>query len=158
MKNQCIEKNLNLMGLLQDNEQRKGFSIEIPALQRDYAQGRWAQKGIGEKFAEALLEVLDGDDKAKGLHLDFIYGYVEEKDSKKLILIDGQQRLTTLWLLHLYLYKRLELEGQVKESNDIKNWLGRFSYAARSGAKEFCQALLEQNFLDSEAKKPSDLI
>ena len=158
MKNQCIEKDLSLMGLLQDNEQRKGFSIEIPALQRDYAQGRWAQKEIGKGFVNALIKALDGGDKAKGLHLDFIYGYTDEKDSKKLILIDGQQRLTTLWLLHLYLYKRLELEGQVKESNDIKNWLGRFSYAARSGAKEFCQALLEQNFLDSEAKKPSDLI
>ena len=150
MEKQCIEKNLNLMGLLQDNEQRKGFSIEIPALQRDYAQGRWAQKEIGKGFVNALIEALDGGDKAKGLHLDFIYGYVEEKDSKKLILIDGQQRLTTLWLLHLYLYKRA---GKVDGS-----WLGRFSYAARSGAKEFCQALLEQDFLDSEAKKPSCVI
>ena len=135
----------NLEGLLGE------FSIEIPALQRDYAQGRWAQKEIGKGFVNALIKALDGGDKAKGLHLDFIYGYVEEKDSKKLILIDGQQRLTTLWLLHLYLYKRV---GKVDE----KNWLGRFSYAARSGAKEFCQALLEQNFLDSEAKKPSELI
>ena len=153
MKNQCIEKDLSLMGLLEDNKQRKGFIIEIPALQRDYAQGRWAQKEIGKGFVNALLEALDGGDKAKGLHLDFIYGYVEGQDSKKLILIDGQQRLTTLWLLHLYLYKRAgKVDGKVKD------WLGRFSYAARSGAKEFCQALLEQNFLDSEAKKPSDLI
>lgn len=158
MKNQCIEKDLSLMGLLEDNKQRKGFSIEIPALQRDYAQGRWAQKGIGKGFVNALIKALDGGDKAKGLHLDFIYGYVEGQDSKKLILIDGQQRLTTLWLLHLYLCKRLELEGQVKGSDDMKDWLGRFSYVARSGAKEFCQALLEQNFLDSEAKKPSELI
>ena len=142
MSDKKIQKK-NLEGLLGE------FSIEIPALQRDYAQGRWAQKGIGEKFAEALLEVLDGDDKAKGLHLDFIYGYTDEKDSKKLILIDGQQRLTTLWLLYLYLYKR---------AGKVKDWLGRFSYAARSGAKGFCQALLEQDFLDSEAKKPSDLI
>ena len=151
MSDKEIQKK-NLKGLL------KEFGIEIPALQRDYAQGRWAQKGIGKGFVNALIEALDGGDKAKGLHLDFIYGYVEGQDSKKLILIDGQQRLTTLWLLHLYLYKRLELEGQVKESDDMKDWLGRFSYAARSGAKEFCQALLEQNFLDSEAKKPSDLI
>ena len=161
MSDKTIQKK-NLKRLLGE------FSIEIPALQRDYAQGRWAQKEIGERFVKALLEVLDGD-KAKGLHLDFIYGYVEgqvfvesgsaaEDSLKKLILIDGQQRLTTLWLLHLYLYKRLELEGQVKESDDMKDWLGRFSYAARSGAKEFCQALLEQDFLDSEAKKPSDLI
>ena len=154
MSDKKIQKK-NLEGLLGE------FSIEIPALQRDYAQGRWAQKEIGERFVKALLEVLDGD-KAKGLHLDFIYGYVEgqvfvesgsaaEDSLKKLILIDGQQRLTTLWLLHLYFYKRA---GKI----DKKNWLGRFSYAARSGAKEFCQALLEQDFLDSEAKKPSDLI
>ena len=144
MSDKKIQKK-NLEGLLGE------FSIEIPALQRDYAQGRWAQKEIGKGFVNTLLEALDGGDKAKGLHLDFIYGYVEGQDSKKLILIDGQQRLTTLWLLHLYLYKRA---GKVDE----KNWLGRFSYAARSGAKEFCQALLEQDFLDSEAKKPSDLI
>ena len=138
------------------------FSIEIPALQRDYAQGRWAQKEIGKGFVNALIEALD-DEKSKGLHLDFIYGYVEGQVSveggnaagdslKKLILIDGQQRLTTLWLLHLYLYKRAgKIDGE-------KDWLGRFFYAARSGAKEFCQALLEQDFLDSGAKKPSDLI
>ena len=138
------------------------FSIEIPALQRDYAQGRWAQKEIGKGFVNALIEALD-DEKSKGLHLDFIYGYVEGQVSveggnaagdslKKLILIDGQQRLTTLWLLHLYLYKRAgKIDGE-------KDWLGRFFYAARSGAKEFCQALLEQDFLDSEAKKPSCVI
>ena len=130
----------NLEGLLGE------FSIEIPALQRDYAQGRWAQKEIGKGFVNALIEALDGGDKAKGLHLDFIYGYVEGQDSKKLILIDGQQRLTTLWLLHLYLYKRA---GKVDE----KNWLGRFSYAARSGARWFCKKLLALSFCAS--KKPS---
>ena len=145
MKNQCIEKDLSLMGLLEDNKQRKGFSIEIPALQRDYAQGRWAQKEIGKGFVKALLEALD-DEKSKGLHLDFIYGYVEGQDSKKLILIDGQQRLTTLWLLHLYLYKRA---GKTDEDN----WLERFSYAARSGAQEFCKKLLALSFCAS--KKPS---
>lgn len=147
MEKQCIEKNLNLMGLLQDNKQRKGFSIEIPALQRDYAQGRWAQKEIGKGFVKALLEVLENDDD-KGLHLDFIYGYVEGQDSKKFILIDGQQRLTTLWLLHLYLYKRA---GKVDAK--AKDWLGRFSYAARSGAQEFCKKLLALSFCAS--KKPS---
>ena len=146
MKNQCIEKDLSLMGLLEDNKQRKGFIIEIPALQRDYAQGRWAQKGIGKGFVNALIEALDGGDKAKGLHLDFIYGYVEGQDSKKLILIDGQQRLTTLWLLHLYLYERA---GKIDEND----WLGRFSYAARSGARWFCKKLLALSFCAS--KKPS---
>ena len=138
MSDKKIQKK-NLEGLLGE------FSIEIPALQRDYAQGRWAQKEIGKGFVNALIEALD-DEKSKGLHLDFIYGYVEEEDSKKLILIDGQQRLTTLWLLHLYLYERA---GKV----DKKNWLGRFSYAARSGAQEFCKKLLALSFCAS--KKPS---
>ena len=131
----------NLKGLLEE------FGVEIPALQRDYAQGRWAQKEIGKGFVNALIEALDGGDKAKGLHLDFIYGYVEGQDSKKLILIDGQQRLTTLWLLHLYLYKR------TGKTNEEKSWLKNFSYSAREGAKEFCEKLLALSFCAS--KKPS---
>ena len=131
----------NLKGLLEE------FGVEIPALQRDYAQGRWAQKEIGKGFVNALIKALDGGDKAKGLHLDFIYGYVEGQDSKKLILIDGQQRLTTLWLLHLYLYKR------TGKTNEEKSWLKNFSYSAREGAKEFCEKLLALSFCAS--KKPS---
>ena len=82
----------NLLSLL------KYYEIEVPKLQRDYAQGREDahSRAVRERFVKDLWEVLRAE---KELNLDLVYGYQE---SSKLILIDGQQRLTTLWLLYWY--------------------------------------------------------
>ena len=78
--------------------------VEIPLIQRDYAQGRESAKAVRERFLDSLLAILK-DDK-QPLSLDFIYGEVmEEVEGKPSCFqpIDGQQRLTTLFLLHWYL-------------------------------------------------------
>ena len=87
------------------------YNVEVPILQRDYAQGRKSQENVANEFLEAIFSLLCGNKKS--LHIDFIYGY---KEGEKFILIDGQQRITTLWLLHFYLYKKAgRLESIVKE-------------------------------------------
>ena len=88
----------------------KYAAVEIPILQRDYAQGRLdpRTKGMnrkGENFIRVLFNALREE---KGLHMDIIYGSIETRDDdhpeeKTFIPLDGQQRLTTLWLLHWYL-------------------------------------------------------
>ena len=93
------------------------YRIEIPILQRDYAQGRKSQSKIANEFLSAIFNVLNG--KRQSLHIDFIYGYQE---NDKFLLIDGQQRITTLWLLHFYLYKKADCLEQ------IKDLLKKFSY------------------------------
>ncbi|BDQ28597.1 hypothetical protein ASB7_04340 [Helicobacter ailurogastricus] len=128
----------------------KDYKVEIPILQRDYVQGRRDQKSIATKFLNTLFEVLNGE-RGK-LHLDFIYGY--EKD-KKFIPIDGQQRITTLWLLHLYLYKlasKLDTVDQ-RTCKSVRDILKNFTYSVRTGSKDFCKALV----LDSEKKFENSL-
>lgn len=77
--------------------------IEIPIFQRDYAQGRNDETTdkIRKDFVNSLIETLD---KNIPIELDFIYG--REVDNT-ITLIDGQQRLTTLFLLHWYISQRI---------------------------------------------------
>lgn len=82
--------------------QRHG-QIRIPMLQRDYAQGRKGQEEVRERFLDALQEALElpPDDPTLPRNLDFIYGSVEERRGETSFSpLDGQQRLTTLFLLH----------------------------------------------------------
>ena len=51
--------------------------VEIPLIQRDYAQGRESAKAVRERFLDSLLAILK-DDK-QPLSLDFIYGEVMEE-------------------------------------------------------------------------------
>ncbi|WP_104687243.1 GmrSD restriction endonuclease domain-containing protein [Helicobacter felis] len=119
--------------------------VEIPMLQRDYAQGRKSQIDIAYKFLKALFEVLEGTKKT--LHLDLVYGY---EDGSVFKLIDGQQRVTTLWLLHFLLYK------QAHRLEEIKGQLSHFTYHTRESSKEFCRKLLEEDF--EWVQQPSEVI
>lgn len=103
--------------------------IEIPIFQRDYAQGRndKTTDKIRKDFVSSLIEALD---KNTSIELDFIYG--REVDNT-ITLIDGQQRLTTLFLLHWYLSQRI---GKIDAFKNIK-----FSYATRDYAKDFTAKL-----------------
>ena len=103
--------------------------IEIPIFQRDYAQGRndHMTDKIRKNFVSSLIEALD---KNTPIELDFVYG--REVDNT-ITLIDGQQRLTTLFLLHWYISQRI---GKIDAFNNIK-----FSYATRDYAKDFTDKL-----------------
>lgn len=108
-------------------------TIEIPIIQRDYAQGRKDAKAtdIRNKFSQALIEAISSDDNP--LSLDFIYGTIE---NDKFIPLDGQQRLTTLFLLHWYLCpdkKSLTNEGEAI-----------FRYLTRTSSHDFCNALVNK--------------
>ena len=74
--------------------------IEIPIIQRDYAQGRNVPEvnRIRKRFLGSLHTALTEN---KQLKLDFVYGDINEE--KVLTPLDGQQRLTTLFLLHWYI-------------------------------------------------------
>lgn len=112
----------------------QNHKIEIPIIQRDYAQGRIGKEKLREKFLIDLKNALDGKfaNDEKVLKLDFVYGSVENGCLNPL---DGQQRLTTLWLLHWYIaYKA----GMLSETKEIfKN----FSYETRTSSREFCRKL-----------------
>lgn len=105
-------------------------SIEIPLIQRDYAQGRpgaWVEE-IRVSFLEVLLDAIVGGEP---VGLDFVYGKIEGSTFHPL---DGQQRLTTLFLLHWYL-------ASTANRLDASAAWTRLSYATRASARLFCQRL-----------------
>src|SRR5437899_2960282 len=108
--------------------------IEVPHFQRDYAQGREndAVRQIRTDFLDVLHTAIGGDDPAE-VGLDFVYGGVDEGTLRPL---DGQQRLTTLFLLHWYIASRC---GHLADDHGWK----RFSYATRQSARMFCERLVE---------------
>lgn len=78
--------------------------IVIPQLQRDYVQGQRAD--IISPLLSSLVDAITDQSKDE-VHLNYIYGYGTEEDGRLgFVPVDGQQRLTTLWLLHLYVYSK----------------------------------------------------
>lgn len=117
--------------------------IIIPNLQRDYAQGRDTAeiKRVRSKFLDALYKAVTTDEAIK---LDFIYG--DLSDDGTLTPIDGQQRLTTLFLLHWYAARKENLPPV--ETTFLKN----FSYDTRPDSREFCKFLIAANVpIDGES-------
>lgn len=148
----------NLLAFLTDK------NVRIPQLQRDYVQGSDKAKEIRDLFICDLVETLSADTpeaKQKTLHLDFIYGSTYEEapasglhphwkegelhfdipnsdvnePTKVFLPLDGQQRLTSLWLLHWMLCPETEADA-------AKKLLSHFSYATRSSSRRFCAALV----------------
>ena len=122
------------------------YSVVIPQLQRDYAQGRAEAKELRERFLSQILRVLRGEGR---LNLDFVYGYdkaLSPNHHPIFYPLDGQQRLTTLWLLHWYLLPS-------KPAAEEREWLLRFSYRTRSSSTRFCQLLVEHAAVDVAAIK-----
>ena len=117
--------------------------IEVPLIQRDYAQGRETEKDVRDDFLKALRGALGlppGDPKLP-LNLDFVYGSMESGSSGGFLPLDGQQRLTTLFLLHWYMAWR---DGQHPEFEGML-WDGkhsRFTYGVRPSSTEFFDELV----------------
>lgn len=131
MNNESAAKNLTFWELLKEN------TIEIPIIQRDYAQGRQENTSIRNNILDSFYKALTNE---QSLELDFIYA----SESNKVIQpLDGQQRLTTLFLLHWYISSK---ENKLNaETQDI---LKKFTYETRTSSREFCQKLVNSQIQD----------
>ena len=121
--------------------EQRYMQVEIPIIQRDYAQGRIEVAEVRDTFLQALHGYLE-----KGLpfqDLDFVYGSVISNDTgrHRFIPLDGQQRLTTLFLLHWYL---AQIADQQESFRRVLSTDGNshFTYETRSSSREFCNALV----------------
>ena len=133
--------------------------IEIPIIQRNYVQGN--DKTIRRHFVKYLVKALT---QQSPVELDFVYG-AERQDTqltdncapnncapqvgKVLIPLDGQQRLTTLWLLHGYLLALEQVNNNPEQLSPEKRetqcqLLARFVYETRQSAKDFCGYWLQE--------------
>ena len=154
--------------------------IEVPIIQRDYAQGRTSDNVtyIRERFVESLVKHVV---TSKNLHLGFVYGKIEGKDrarelklheeavntllhsvkqyanqfqitvkssvetqvvhqssSLRFIPLDGQQRLTTLFLLYWYISMR---KGELNSAEN--SFLSNFKYNNRKASLSFFDQLID---------------
>lgn len=118
-----------------------GSKIIIPSIQRDYIQP------LNDSIINGLVDVLvkayaNGETK----DLNYLYG-INDADGN-FIPIDGQQRLTTLWLLHLYVAARLGYRLNTT-----------IEYQTRDISGDFCNALSDKlASLNFELPKISDEI
>lgn len=122
--------------------------ITIPMIQRDYAQGRLSEYEVRRRFLDVIFGALVNDEE---LELDFIYGSIESLDDKQYFIpLDGQQRLTMLFLLYWYIASR---ELDICEFAKLQARLIKFSYSTRPTARNFCEKLCTQVF--NIGNKPS---
>ena len=102
------------------------YCVEIPRIQRDYTYGSNSAKT--EKVLRKLLNDIHDALKTKNeVILDFVYGCSDNTFRP----LDGQQRLTTLYLI--YFYAACYAEAPIESS---------FKYATRDNSTIFCQELL----------------
>ena len=130
---------------------QKNFKLVIPIIQRDYAQGRTNDdtKEVRTDFLDALYTYLQ--ENRPNRDLDFVYGTLQKGDDENervhFIPLDGQQRLTTLFLLHWFLYQisdDTELKAKFREKL-LDGEKSQFTYETRQSSIDFCDALMKAN-------------
>jgi hypothetical protein len=134
--------------------------VRIPMIQRDYAQGRNDQKEVREEFIGALAGALARPvgDSSLPLNLDFVYGSVEGQQETCFSPLDGQQRLTTLFLLHWYLAWTDDRWDDFRDMF-LTHGRSRFSYSVRPSSTEFFDELVAyQPKCPPAGNQPSRLI
>lgn len=146
------------------DEEVKTLKIDkviIPMIQRDYAQGRKFHTGknnaeelnvTGKKFINEIFNKLASSD-SDTMDLDFIYGSIDKDGEKNIFYpLDGQQRLTTLFLLYWFL-GGIELDQTEKDK--LSDLLVKFFYMTRTSSTRFCEKLaseLKLNSIDYQKK------
>lgn len=124
------------------------YEIEIPRIQRDYVQGRMDDRSsiVRKNLINSIKLAIEN--KTAPLDLNFIYG--KTTTEKKFYPVDGQQRLTTLFLLHILAFSDDESKTEL---------LLKFSYQARTTTRKFFEALvMNRNSIFRESTSPEKVI
>jgi len=141
---------ISLRGLIKKYE-----TVVIPILQRDYAQGRKGEEELRTNFLNQLKGFLLS--KESFHDLDFVYGNIENHP-RRFVPLDGQQRLTTLFLIHYYLSihdgKYNVFQQDFGRQLQDETFESRFSYETRMSSIAFCNALLNFSIDLTQLAKP----
>lgn len=113
------------------------YRVVIPGIQRHYVQGakNSKAKSVRKQFIKEIFTAIE--EKQGDFNLHFIYGPINTDGEDSFAPVDGQQRLTTLWLIARYAVEKAE----PSDRKDLLRLLSRFTYEDRINAKRFCQAL-----------------
>lgn len=132
---------LNLGVLDSNNLYHKIVKLRIPQIQRSYAQGRKSECDIRENF---LTEIFSALTQNTPLEMSFVYGAF---DNGVFDILDGQQRLTTIFLVHWYILMR------EKQNLSALKWLNIFCYETRKTSTDFISRLTGEIFKFDETPK-----
>lgn len=115
---------------------KESMVIVIPKIQRDFAYGRANNTTNRTRFLDKIMKsIIPGSNTE--IELDFVFGRLDKNNVPHIFEpIDGQQRLTILFLLYLYVGKRCG-----KTSPELE-FLEKFSYETRDSSNEFCNKLV----------------
>lgn len=154
------------------------YGVNIPLIQRDYVQGRVHDttklEGKGDEtskillkkyllererrdnFVSQLISALENP-QLNQMQLTFIYGNTEVigtnsmRHDESFIPLDGQQRLTTLFLLAWILkYKQTDTNYTTHPLfDDFEKGMRSFSYKTRPSSGAFCSSIMNENIQKS---------
>jgi hypothetical protein len=118
------------------------YQVEIPIVQRDYAQGRndGHSVSVRKNLLRDMRSALEGNGS---LDLNFIYGKFE---GGKFIPLDGQQRLTTLFLVHLFAFAKDESKTDL---------FTKFTYETRTSSRAFLEQITKHRSTVLASSRPS---
>lgn len=130
--------------------------IMIPDMQRDYCWAKTIGENTGKSLVEMFLEtIINSAEKGEDIRMGIFYAYEYPQDSIQ--LCDGQQRLTTLYLILAVCYK-LGIRNVGLRENDLKDILmsleeyekddhePRLQYAIRESTLYFLKDLVYEFF------------
>lgn len=131
----------------------ENITIVIPDSQRDYC---WGTEGAIEKVTTFGMSLLSIYRSGRASSLGLLYGYEYPAGSDHIHIIDGQQRITTLYLLVGMLYRRTPREDLrkmlISDYELIDDLEPRLLYEARSEAMYFMSELVTHFFLDRDGR------
>ena len=155
--NTLLHRSFNWEVALPDGSKSTGVSarnipVRIPKIQRDYAEGRDTESIQRKRFTllNDILDVVYGIRPT--LSFDFIYGYLmsnghnvtgnewQKPEVANVCFepLDGQQRLTTLFLLYWFF-------GREADIRDAETGHSLLIYETRDTSEEFCHWLVNQD-------------
>lgn len=125
------------------------LSLIIPDMQRDYCWDRGRVEALTAQLADLFMS-------GCSVTIGLLYGYEYPIGSHRLMLIDGQQRITTLYLLLGMLYRRTPepwlrrlLISDYELSDDCQP---RLVYQVRNEAMYFMSDLVTNFFLNRDGR------
>ncbi|QQW80502.1 DUF262 and DUF1524 domain-containing protein [Helicobacter pylori] len=145
--------------LLEFFEQNQNNQFVIPIYQRLYSWG----KEQCEQLWDDIIKI-GGNDKMNGHFIgSILYARVDDTHSSPLLIIDGQQRLTTITLLFIALRDHLNDEDELLEKFSHQKIQNRYLINSdEKGDKKFRLILSESDkdtllsLIDKDRRKPSE--
>lgn len=139
---EILEKGISI-----DNHFINVDKIFIPRIQRSYAQGRKSEGEVRSNFLKDIFECLCDNSENTVLEMSFLFGSKQPltNGGDGFLVLDGQQRITTLFLLHWYLWMK-EKSPQTPQKESIPDFLKKFTYETRDTSTQFINKIVEDVF------------